>query len=104
MKGAFAEAANSATVFLLGVVMAATLASVEVYLTAAQSAFNDGDNDEARKQILLGEMELLKLPVSTGDQGSTVNLRAGFKSITDAIIAYEKSTSRGTRRSYIEEI
>ena len=84
--------------------MAATLTTVEVYLTAAQVAFAAGNYSEASKQIILGEMELLKLPTDTSDQGTTIKLRDGFKTVRTAIDDYEKSTERGTRRSYMEEI
>lgn len=55
--------------------MAATLATVETYLTAAQTAIGDSDYAEARKQVVLAEMELTKLPQSDAAGGRTLQNR-----------------------------
>jgi hypothetical protein len=49
--------------------MPATLATVEAYLTAAQTALSGCDYAEARKQAVLAQMELAKIPASHGADG-----------------------------------
>lgn len=79
--------------------MSATLETVETYLSAAQSAFASGDYDTARRQIILGNMELAKLPAQSGLDGESDQYRSDFKSILAQIEAFQKKASRGTRRS-----
>ena len=80
------------------------LASVAVYFTAAQTAFSSGDYTEARKQLVLAEMELNKLPSTESDQGTSVTLRAGIKDLREEIRHFEKEGNRGSRRSYMREV
>jgi len=84
--------------------MAATLATIEAYLTAAQTAFDAGSYEEARKQIILGQIELMKFPASEGDGGSSMAMRDSFEKLLDHIQGYENTASRGTRRSQAEEV
>ena len=83
--------------------MPATLATVEAYITAAQAAFNDSDYDETRKQIILADMELAKLPSSSTDQGASFQLRSSLDKIRDAVTSYEDMKAGGTGRSYMGE-
>ena len=84
--------------------MAATFASVENYLTLAQTSFSAGDYTSAKKYIVLGHMELKKLPASESDQGTAISLREGFKEILSMIESFKLDANRGSRRSYLSEI
>lgn len=81
--------------------MAATLESVESYLTAAQTAFASGDYVETERQVILGQMEIVKLPSQSGVDGENEQNRLGieFQRLLDHIEKFRKRRSRGTRRS-----
>jgi hypothetical protein len=79
--------------------MPATLATVEAYLTAAQTAFASGDYVETKKQVILGEIELSKLIKQDGLEGQMSTYRDDFRNILDHIEAYQNRASQGTRRS-----
>jgi len=84
--------------------MAATILTVEAYLTAAQTAFADADYTETRKQVILGEMELNKLFVSDSIDGEATMFRQSFKDLLSHIEAFEGEGTRGTRRSIAESV
>lgn len=77
--------------------MAATLLTVESYLTAAQTALAGGNYAEARKQAVLAQLEISKLPASQGIDGMSTQYRADLKSIMDSITALEDRDD-GTRQ------
>jgi hypothetical protein len=82
--------------------VSATLATVETYLSAAQAAFVAGTYDEARKQVILGEMELMKLVQQDGLEGQMSTFRQNFKDLLKDIESFQDTPSRpaqGTRRS-----
>jgi hypothetical protein len=83
--------------------MAATLATVETYLTAAQAAIGDSDYAEARKQVLLAEMELAKLPQSdaTGARTLQTRITEHIHKLYSAIDALEEAnaSASSTRRT-----
>lgn len=84
--------------------MAATPATVEAYLTAAQAAFASSDYTEAKKQIILGQMELDKLPSSDGLDGESTQFRASFDRILTQIETFAKIAGRTSRRSIAREV
>jgi hypothetical protein len=69
--------------------MAATLATVEAYLTAAQTALSASNYAEARKQAVLAQLEISKLPASQGIDGMNTQYRADLKAIMESITALE---------------
>ena len=84
--------------------MAATLASVEVYLTAAQAAFKSADYTETEKQVILGQMELAKLPVREEFEATRAEYRDVFKDLITNIRKFESKTDRTSRRSTYSEL
>ena len=82
----------------------ATLATVEAYLTAAQTAFGNSDYTTARKQIILGEIELNKLMTSDGLDGEITVYRQSFTALFDHIKEFEETASQGARRSIAERV
>lgn len=77
----------------------ATPTTVEAYLTAAQAGLSSGDYAEARKQTLLAEMELAKLPLSHGQDGCVTQYRTQIQGIIKALNDLEARD--GTRRSAV---
>ena len=75
----------------------ATPATIAAYLTAAQAAYVSGDYDEAETQVVLGEMELAKLPVSDGHEGESTAFRQSFKSLIERIDARRRRKALSAR-------
>ena len=81
--------------------MTATLATVEAYLTAAQTALGNGDYQEVQKQLLLGEIELAKLPKTSEIDGATRDeFRGTFDKIRAALKEFKSTANAAsaTRR------
>jgi len=84
--------------------LAATRASIETYLTAAQTAFESGDYQETEKQIILGQIELTKLPVREEFEATRAEYRKTFEELITNVRKFNLKANRGTRRSTWSEL